>query len=327
MAFNNTRFANFAKYDLTINKTFYTSISLVTLIGTMAISFISFTGRYSMWKAVVESPWYEGGSMSPLATEHYNTMHATCSWILGFLCIMMCIFAGCWAHNLRDKQGRITELTLPATNLEKFTWHSLLMIGGGFLTCLASLLAADLLNAGLTACFCGLEDGIASITAGVGKTLSIYGILQDQANSIGIHMDGMDTDIDNILPEAGVNFFCSLGCFTVCYFIMQVAFYMFGNAVKYKYNIIFTYIATQIIGFIVGIGSIIIFATNADLLMNNAMGTLMEGDEAESATQFFTNIATGLYIASPLIIILAGFFVWLSYRLYTKAQITSALNK
>ena len=94
---------------------------------------------------------------------HYAWNYLTSLYEFGFITLMMAIFAGCWAHNLRNKQGRITELTLPATNLEKFTWHALLMLVGGFALSLIGLLTADGFNALLTLLVYGADEGVGSL--------------------------------------------------------------------------------------------------------------------------------------------------------------------
>ena len=49
MNFNKERFANFAKYDLTINKAFYRNIALATIAGAISVALIGFMARYSIY--------------------------------------------------------------------------------------------------------------------------------------------------------------------------------------------------------------------------------------------------------------------------------------
>ena len=104
MNFNKDRFANFATYDLTINKSFYRNMAIVTLAGAVCIALIGFFARYSMYSSIIN------GGMSgpafaytpdPNSLEGYNWMYLTALFELGFFLIMLEIFAGCWAHNLR----------------------------------------------------------------------------------------------------------------------------------------------------------------------------------------------------------------------------------
>ncbi|MBQ0023417.1 MAG: hypothetical protein KBT29_09295 [Prevotellaceae bacterium] len=320
MIFNKDRFLNFARYDLTINKVLYRNLALVTIIGAMGISMMGFFVRYEVWKGIMNTEinmttTYESGDNSigrtyqgdlsmfgigqPGSYEHYNTMPMTSCVILAFILIMNTIFAGCWLHNLRSKQGRINELTLPATNMEKFTWHTVSMIIGGYLLCFLALLFADGVNALCTLALLPKEDGIGSIIISIGQLLSM------NLASMGMP----------VAPDPNIE---TLGIATTFCFIAGVlsdsAIYMFGNSIKYKYNIILTYIAMQILQFIAGIATIIFSAVNS-----NEMSAGAEG--------FAEKISIILYIAGALSCITALALPFMSYRLYTKAQITSKLNK
>ena len=181
MNFNKERFANFASYDLTINKSFYRNMAIVTVAGALCIALLGFIARYTIYDSVVNDTMSgQAYSYVPAADsfEDYNWMYLTALYELGFFLIMLQIFAGCWAHNLRNKQGRINELTLPATNLEKFTWHALLVLVGGFILCILSLIIADGFNALLTLINYGTENGIKSLTTSVGEMCSMRGITE-----------------------------------------------------------------------------------------------------------------------------------------------------
>ena len=139
MNFDKNRFANFAKYDLTINKAFFRNLLLVTIAGAVGIAMMGFIARYNIYHDVASNLSEWNTVPEPGEFSHYTFNYLTASYEICFFLVMMSIFAGCWAHNLRNKQGRIIELTLPATNLEKFTWHTLLMLVGGFVLCLVSI--------------------------------------------------------------------------------------------------------------------------------------------------------------------------------------------
>lgn len=49
-------------------------------------------------------------------------------------------------HSLVDRQGRVNEFTLPASNMEKFAAHIAITVLGTIVTYLISLLAADVVN-------------------------------------------------------------------------------------------------------------------------------------------------------------------------------------
>ena len=50
-------------------------------------------------------------------------------------------------HNLRNRQGRIAELTLPASNIERFLWHAFVVLVGAHVWFLMSVGLAEILNA------------------------------------------------------------------------------------------------------------------------------------------------------------------------------------
>ena len=319
MTINNERFANFAKYDLTINKAFYRNMAIVTVAGAICIALIGFFARYSMYSSIIN-----GGMSGPAfaytpgadSFEGYNWMYLTALYELGFFLIMLEIFAGCWAHNLRNKQGRIMELTLPATNLEKFTWHALLMLTGGLILCIVSLLVADGLNALLTLITYGTENGVTSLTASVFEMCSYKNII----NTVFLRgisgvppINAGDNPTDPVFDAFTVFLFSTIFC--------HIMIYALGNAFKYKYNIILTYVALQVLG---TSGSVLFFiclaagASNMPTLTD--LSSLSEDDAIQAAIITF-------YVLAVVVFAIGAFFLWWSYNRYTKAQITSSFNK
>lgn len=328
MTFNKERFVNFAKYDLTINKTFFRNMALVPVIGAIGISVAMFFGRYSMWKGMVGEDlekyeqmkaMAEGGLDSsflmgvPGTYEHFNSAPITTLLLAEFLGVMIIIFSGCWAHNLRNKQGRIMELTIPATNLEKYAWHSLLTVGGGIVLALISLLCADAFNAMFTWLLCPASDGFVSLT---GNCLSIVTLdltalksLFGEARMSG--MNGIESD------EVFSSVFNSFRYMVITALLCNLAIYHFGNSVKYKYNIILTYVALYVLEIVMailfGIGMAFIVGNQYDLDLHPSDGpTLLKGFAYTEGTIFLI-----ITIALPII----------SFRRYERAQVTSKLNK
>ena len=316
MNFNKERFANFAKYDLTINKTFFRNMVLVTIAGAVGIAMLGFMLRYNIYKENTTNSLEWGDPPVPGDFSHYTWNYITSSYELGFIVLMTAIFAGCWAHNLRNKQGRITELTLPATNLEKFTWHALLTLVGGFVLCLVSLLVADGLNALLTLLMFGAENGVGSLTRSIGECITFT--LTDNSAfmpSVSVNSDASQNALEerSLLRAISILVITSGICETIIFF--------FGNALKYKYNIILTYIALQVIGTIVSIGFFIITAFSAD----SAINTIGDMDiEGQDVINFFV---ISCIVGSCIELLVSAALMWWSYRRYTRAQITTAFNK
>lgn len=318
MNFMKERFANFATYDLTINKSFYRNMALVTLAGAVCIALLGFIARYTMYDSVVN-----GGMSGPAYSyvpdansfEGYNWMYLTALYEMAFFLIMMQIFAGCWAHNLRNKQGRITELTLPATNLEKFTWHALLVLVGGFILCILSLLIADGFNALLTLINYGTENGIKSLTASVGEMCSMRGITEI------VFMRGIGHGPErSITDDEVIQYFNAFTLLIFCSAFFQNTIYFLGNAFKYKYNIILTYAALQVIGTILSFVFFICVALGANIPTVMDVTPPDIEDVGQALTIFY-------YVLSFIALVASALFIWWSYNRYTKAQITSSFNK
>lgn len=328
MTFNKERFVNFAKYDLAINKTFFRNMALVTVIGAIGISVAMFFGRYSAWKGMVGNDMeaYEqmkemakGGLDSsflmgvPGTYEHFNTMPITTLLLAEFLGIMIIIFSGCWAHNLRNKQGRIMELTIPATNLEKYTWHSLLTIGGGILLAFVSLLCADAFNALFTWMLCPASDGFVSLT---NNCLSMLTLDFDSLTSLFgapriTGLEGIKSD------EVASSIFTSFKFLFWAALLCNLATYHFGNSVKYKYNIILTYVAI----YVIEIAMAIIFSIGMAFIVSNQYDFDLHPSDGPTIVKGFAYTTTSIFLILSIVL------PFLSYKRYTKAQITSKLNK
>lgn len=290
MDFNKERFVNFAKYDLAINKSFYRNLSLATIVGTFGIALFGFMIRWNIWQNNV--------SEYSLNEESFNTFDfawdcsGTSACLLVFCTIMLTGFCGCWAHNLRSRQNRIMELTLPAANIEKFVWHLVLTVGGGALLVVLSAVLADGLNALL--CLFAMPRG-AEVPSLIAKMWSLitFSMIEDAG-----------------VAKALIISLC------ICSYILQLAFYIYGNSLKYKFNIILTYAAEQVISLVLSIIFITIVTS-----IHTSWSISMSDDDVETMFEYI------LYGISTIEIILATIFVWLSYRNYVKAQLITQLNK
>jgi len=317
MNFNKDRFANFAKYDLTINKAFFRNMVFVTIAGVVGIAMLGFMMRYNIYHETADNVAEWGVPPVPGDFSHYTWNFITTLYEVGFITLMLAIFAGCWAHNLRNKQGRITELTLPVTNLEKFIWHALITLVGGFALCIISLLVADGLNALLTLMVFGADNGVGSLTASAWQLLTFTTYDRNFLSLPMISVNGSTDPID----ESEVRMLYATTFLIISSVICETLIFFFGNALKYKYNIILTYIALQVLGTIGTIGFFIFTAVAADQAIENFNDWDVNGDD-------MANLITGSLIALGILaLILSVLLVWWSYSRYTKAQITTSLNK
>ncbi len=303
---NTTRFINFAKYDLTTNRVFYRNMTIMALGIGAGISALAFLFRLLIFKS--SSVGLGNEAIEALGYASYTNSSAT-NFILAALAgFLLVIFPGCTFHSLRKKQGRINELTLPASNLERFTWHVLLSIVGGLLLTFGMLLSADLVNYILHLAVWG-NDGTFSLTS---RVLDIYTFNLPEFK-IAPSEVGERLEVLNSL----LFMFKMLALSAI---IMQVGAYVYGNSVKYKYNIVLTYVAI-VIAYILGM---ICFVQVMQFLSDNGFFNSYEELEWADSTRVAIH---WMYAFCTFLIGLGALFIWRSYKRYCKAQITSRLNK
>lgn len=306
--FSQSRFGRYAKFDLTINRSFYRNLALVLFATIVGVVILFFLVRWLL---------YSIGT----STDTYNDITTTAIFTVSIINIALYIMAGCTLHPLRNKQGRITHFTLPATNLEKYLWHVLVCIGGCVVVAVLSVAIADLLNWLLSLWVFKSADGVQSLFA-----TAFYGIpdrLIGQMNTTFISMSGMNpadydpTYVQQTDPTLSSIIYSgwTLGLCTV---LFEMSLYALGNALKYKYNIIITYVVTQFASFLLAICllvGIIVFGNNAD---STDLGNM---------EYFIRHLDVFIYILAALITV-AGIAIWVwAYKLYTRAQLTNAWNK
>ena len=193
-------------------------------------------------------------------------------------------------HNLVTRQGRINELTLPATNLERFLWHLCLVVGGGLLLFLCSFLLSDLLH-----------------------VLLGWAIL---------HQTSFQSYTVEMLKSYGelIEFWDSPGLF-ICVIITALTGYSFfalGSAWRYRYSIAYTMLYLLIIwlGSMIVMGFIISFIASS-----------VDKQDFNQMLENWSVHSTGIIILMLTIQTAIFIFVWwLTYRLYCRAQITTRRN-
>lgn len=131
--FSFKRFINVARWDLSVNSKFYTRSALL-MVAVICMPVV----LYYLYSMVMKS--YLSFATIYDSAEGF----ATVINLIGLA--YMIIASGYMFHNLLTKQGRINELTLPATNLERFIWHAVVVIVGVDVVFFAGVLTADLLH-------------------------------------------------------------------------------------------------------------------------------------------------------------------------------------
>lgn len=295
--FDIKRCAQYARYDLTLNRAFYRNMAIVTMALIAAVTVLGFMLR---WVALSSTDYHTEFDYRPIFTALMVTS------LVG---IIQTIWAGCVNHPLRNKQSRISVLTLPATNAEKFLWHLLLVIIGAMLLCLLSVVVADGLNA-LLSLMIGLSPSeIYSLTA---EHLRYYTMTMNLPFTESTILDGEPSEewreiINWLIATSAVSAVWSLSAF------------VFGNAVKYKYNIIWTFIALYALQMVI---TILIIIGAIGIGSNIDMATVHAEEINEMA------IVRGIFITTIVLTVVTSALMWWgSWRLYKKAQITSKLNR
>ncbi len=280
------RFLNVARWNFAINRSQYLKLAL-SLFLVMSLPLLMF---------ILKTIWVFGIT--------HNTEWALASvpgtslgtWMCGCFVFALPILAGYTFHNLLTKQTRIKELTLPASNGEKFLFHALVTIGGAFLTYVVSFF----LLAALQYLFVGIVYGF-SYAQWIPYTSIFFGNNEITTAGLPILEDG---------AAFWLTLHMDLGL------IAFVSTFVLGNAIKYRHNVLWTYLFHWGLGFlsIFCMGLCIPFFADMDLdwLKNLDIDQLTIGFRW-TATIFLTAVTV--------------FCWWMSYRLYCRAQITTKRNK
>ena len=272
------RFVDVARWDLTINSKFYlrSSILVVALCCFPILMYYLYaflSGNYFAWGA-------EKDKIEPFIMM--------ISLVGMFYSI---IASGYMFHNLVTKQGRINELTLPATNLEKFVWHFLVIAVGTLIVYNIGVVCADLLHSFFRI---GFGSHTRSITAEIFSaefTWEVYKL----AKFHGYYM----------MPLIALMVYCFLRTFSLV------------NAWKYKHNIPLTVLLHFVLNNVLGL-IVIIFVTSKFANSRAFMEFIETLDGLNPDT-----IIISLYVFFALLY--CG-ILYLTYHLYTRAQLTTKRN-
>lgn len=275
--FNFSRFINVARWDLTINSKFYTRAAILMLALTCSPILL-----YYLY-IIASGTFFNPTRMSD------NVF--TLGGIIAFLgCFYTIISSGYMFHNLLTKQGRINELTLPATNLERFLWHFVVIVIGVSVVWFVGIMCADLLHALFRLVIPGAE--IESLTT-------------------NFYIDGYSD-----WGELGKYGFSICLLFTLVFCCYARSFAL-GNAWKYRYNIPWTFLFYFILQNVITILSIFVLVKVFDS-PDAFKDFIFKLKEWNAGT-----VLTCLNIFAALLYI--GIWV-LTYRLYTRAQLTTKRN-
>ena len=202
------RFLNVARYNLIINRAQYIKMALALFL-IMSLPFL---------KLVMNTVWLIGETQSTEMAFAISPLTGMRQYVPFCFVVALPILCGYMFHNLLTKQSRIKELTLPATNGEKFLFHALMTVGGSFLVYVVGYFLIDLLQF----FYVGIIYDFAHA-----EWIPYHGILFfDSNDSLWLHV---------VLILAWLSF-CST--------------FVLGNALKYRHNVLFTGLFHLAFGFV-----------------------------------------------------------------------------
>jgi len=276
--FKFSRFIDVARWDLTINSKFYlrSSILVVALCCFPVLMYYLYnllTGNY-----------FEAGAA-------YDKIEPFVM-IISLVGMSYAIIAsGYMFHNLVTRQGRINELTLPATNLEKFVWHFLVIAVGALIVFNIGVVCADLLHSFFRI---GFGSHTRSITAELFSAEFTWKVYKE------FKLQGY-----YLMPLFSILTYCFVRTFSLV------------NAWKYKHNIPLTVLLHFLLNNGFGL-FVLVFATtsfaNSDAFLNFIM--TLNGLNPDV-------VIISLYVFA---ILLYCSILYATYWLYTRAQLTTKRN-
>ena len=287
--FDINRFCAVARWDLIINRAFYNKMAMA--IAACSILPVLYYHAIEILDKVTDSD-----GVSKPYSSFLMDLDLISVFISVFSGIALTVVLGFMFHNLRNRQGRIAELTLPASNIERFLWHAFVVLVGAHVWFLMSVGLAEILNALLVAVTFDFGNyEYVSLTAIVCK--NFY----------------------NTLPTA--MFFDEgfhLGAYVAIILssLLGMSVYPLFNAWKYRHNIAYT-ILFYILAWLLLI-----------VLISAYAACLWDAADFLYIISFFENVPSWCLLL-VLNVFLAGllFLMWrCTYRMYCKAQITTRRN-
>lgn len=291
--FDMKRFLSVGRWDVTVNRRFYTNQAIALLVLTVAPVVMRFllawaAGDVALFgrDAAARYPAMDMGYRIGFITGFYRFVF----WVLPVVSLSYML------HNMVRKQGRIQELTLPASNVERFLWHLAFSLLAPMVVFFGSMLLADGLNMLFAAVF-GIFSQVRSLT----------GAFFEQPFYTFIDLGFWAPR--RLRPQTfGV--LCTL-CF--------MSTFALGNAWKYRYNLIFTCLMHVLMWFVLVL--CLMFLAGAFLQFAGY-------DCIADMDCNFTLNATVKYCLLDIFMLSLLVGIWrLTYKLYCDAQVTSRRNR
>lgn len=291
--FDMKRFLSVGRWDVTVNRRFYTNQAtalLVLAVAPVVLRYLSAwaagdVALFGMGTAALY-PAMDMGYWIGLMTGFYRFVF----WVLPVVSLSYML------HNMVRKQGRIQELTLPASNVERFLWHLAFCLLAPMMVFFGSMLLADGINMLFAAVFGCFSQVRSLICAFFVRPCSMP----------------VDLGLGLVHPLLSHTFgVLSMLCF--------MSTFALGNAWKYRYNLIFTCLMHVLMWFVLGL--CLMFFAGAFLQFAGY-------DCIADMNCNFTPNATVMFCLLDLFMLALLVGIWaLTYKLYCDAQVTSRRNR
>lgn len=269
-----------AKWDTTVNRKFYNR-QVVVIVCCVLIpilyKYLMLLGNFHLFNAA-------GVGAMMAAEQDVKAFSGYFSFIFAVAMVQMFCYM---FHGLKTKQGRINELTLPATNGTRFLWHVLVSVLGTTIVFYAGVVIADILHVILGWIMLGQRE-FQSLTLATWKSVSV------------VHLIDFDSNY----------FFQIFGLLLSMSFFSTFAL---GSAWKYRYT--FAYVLVYHIGLWLSSMFILGFVLQGVVALFDVV------DNLNFITPQSVNVTIDLVAGAVFTAI------WcLTYRLYCRAQITTKRN-
>ena len=192
-------------------------------------------------------------------------------------------------RSLSTKQGRINELTLPATNLERFVWHVLVSSLGTLLAFFLSVLIGDVIQGVCAQLIMPGTEYRSLVLATCSGLLSLPKVF--------------------FQLDSYVLWVFLLG---VVYMLIYISYYVLCSAWKYNHTLAFALLYQIAFGFA------------ASMLMGAIVSKINDFRPIEDFILSHGNLILFLLLSLAIFVLIAMW--WLTYYLYKRAQITSRRN-
>lgn len=291
--FDMKRFLSVGRWDVTVNKRFYTNQAIALLVLAVAPVVLRYLSAWAAGDVALFGmgtaalyPAMDMGYCIGFMTGFYRFVF----WVLPVvsLCYML--------HNMVRKQGRIQELTLPASNVERFLWHLAFCLLAPMVVFFGSMLLADGINMLFAAVF-GCFSQVRSLICAFFVRPCFMPV--DFSSGMGHPLLGHFFEVLSML--------CFMSTFAL------------GNAWKYRYNLIFTCLMHVVLWLVSGICLMFLAGAFLQFAGYDCM--------ADTYCNFDPN-GTVMFCLLDLFMLALLVGMWaLTYKLYCDAQVTSRRNR